>query len=85
MTSLRDHRSEHLICPDCAAHPDPDRVLRHHPGCPIGDGYDKIQADDRAFFDTYPNVDVRRRKPALAELLDLMLVSGATLPPNRRA
>lgn len=79
-TPLREHW-RNLVCPDCAARADHNR-LRHHDGCPVGDGYDTIQADDRAFFDRYPDVDVRRRKPVLAELLDVALTTGITLPPN---
>jgi hypothetical protein len=69
------------VCPDCGA-PSAAALLRHQSGCPIGDGYDAIQVDDRAFFDRYPAVDVRRRKPVLAELLDVLLAAGTELPPN---
>jgi hypothetical protein len=75
------HQREQLACPDCAARTDEGR-LSHESGCPIGDGYETIQDDDRAFFERFPDVMVRRRKPALAELLDVALNSGLRLPPN---
>jgi hypothetical protein len=75
-------RRHNPVCPDCAATAN-HGALHHQPGCPIGEGYNKIQADDRAFFDTHPFTNVRRRKPVLAELLEPLLLTGTTMPPNR--
>jgi hypothetical protein len=42
--TLREHW-RNLICPDCGARADRDR-LRHHLGCPIGDGYVLVLSTD---------------------------------------
>jgi hypothetical protein len=41
---------------------------------------DRQQRNDRAFFDRYPQVDVRRRKPLLEELMAATIGSGIELP-----
>ena len=81
LDAMTRYQREQMTCPDCAARTKGNR-LEHKPGCPIGDGYDTIQTDDRTFFERFPDVMVRRRKPVLAELLDVALNSGLRLPPN---
>lgn len=68
-------------CPDCGVQVRESGLI-HESGCPVGDGYDKIQNDDREFFEQYPDVNTRRRKPVMAELIDVMLISGVQAPEN---
>lgn len=62
-------------CPDCSGTWD-----EHDGSCPAWHALDAMKRDDRAFFDKYPDVDVRRRKPVLQELMQMLAASGREVP-----
>jgi hypothetical protein len=41
-------------CPDCAAHSTGGH-LRHDDTCPLGNGIDALNADDRHWFEQHPD------------------------------
>lgn len=62
-------------CPDCLGTWD-----THARECPLWRAMDKQQQDDRAFFDKYPDVEVRRRKPSVEELTAMAMSAGIEIP-----
>jgi hypothetical protein len=64
-----------IECPDC----DGTWEVHAHE-CPIWQAMRKQQNDDREFFDKHPQVEVRRRKPIVEELLTAMVCGGFEIP-----
>jgi hypothetical protein len=62
-------------CPDC----DGTWEVHAHE-CPIWQAMHRQQQDDREFFDRYTQIDVRRRKPVVGELLTAMVGAGIEIP-----
>ena len=62
-------------CPDCNGN-----WIDHELTCPILLAFEKQQDSDRDFFKKYPNVDTRRRKPIVEEILMALVANGQELP-----
>jgi hypothetical protein len=62
-------------CPDC----DGTWEVHAHE-CPIWQAMEKQKQDDRQFFERHPQVEVRRRKPIVEELLTALIVGGVEIP-----
>jgi hypothetical protein len=71
----------YVTCPDCSACQTGGR-LTHDDTCPLGRGYDEIQADDRMWFALRPPERVRRRPPHWSEIAELPALG--LVPPHRR-
>lgn len=65
-----------IPCDDCAG-----ALADHSPGCPAVEVIDRQADDDRQFFERFPDVDTRRRKPHISELREVFAASGTPLPP----
>ena len=63
-----------VVCPDCNRAFGEDGHLVHDKTCPLGLGYDEIQADDRAWFEQHPGATTRRRPVHWAEAADLRMM-----------
>jgi hypothetical protein len=66
-------------CTDCTAQR-VDGDLVHNDTCPLGLGYDEIQADDRFWFALRPHEAERRRPAHWAEIAELRALGA--LPPG---
>jgi hypothetical protein len=62
-----------LSCPDCPSAFDGRRLV-HDGTCPLTAAGDRVQAEDRAWFEANPGATMRRRPITPAEVAELRLI-----------
>jgi hypothetical protein len=72
MSSIAD-----VLCPDCGANFDLQRLMRHAPTCPLAAAEDECQSRDREFFKRHPEASEFRRPVDASELSMLRALAGA--------